>query len=108
MTSPRRSRGRSTTTTLPYLFTAGVIGGITGTGGGANKTWAFQPTSLTSSPLGMFTEEYGDDVLTDWWQLLGGVAESFTLTGDNTMGPLQLSANLRSHSGSPPARPTIR
>ena len=43
----------------------------------------------------MFTEEYGDDVLTDWWQLLGIVAESFTLTGNNDMGPLQISANLR-------------
>ena len=79
---------------LPYLFTAGIIGGITATGATA-KQWAFQPTSLTSSPLGMFTEEFGDDVLTDWWQLIGTVAESFTLTGDNTMGPLQISANLR-------------
>lgn len=78
----------------PYLFSAGVIGGITPTGGTA-KSWTHQPTSLTASPLGMFTEEYGDDVLTDWWQLLGAVADSFTLTGDNTMGPLQVSASMR-------------
>lgn len=78
----------------PYIFDAGLVGGVTVTGATA-KTWPYQPPSLTSSPLGMFTEQYGDDVLTDWWQLLGVVAESFTLTGDNTMGPLQLSANLR-------------
>lgn len=78
----------------PYIFDAGLIGGVTVSGATA-KTWPYQPTSLTSSPLGMFTEEYGDDVLTDWWQLLGGVAESFTLTGDNSLGPLQLSANMR-------------
>ena len=82
----------------PYLFSAGLIGGITPTGGGADKTWAFQPTSLTASPLGMFTEEYGDDVTTDWWQLLGIVAESFTLTGNDDMGPLEVSANLRGAS----------
>ncbi len=82
---------------LPYLFTAALVGGITPTGATA-KSWAFQPPSLTSSPLGMFTEEYGDDVLADWWQLLGTVCESFTLTGDQTMGPLQLSATLRSAS----------
>lgn len=80
----------------PYLFTAGLVGGITPSGGGSDKTWTFTPPSLTSSPLGMFTEQFGDDVLTDWWQLLGTVFESFTLTGDNTMGPLQLSGNLRS------------
>jgi len=78
----------------PYLFTAGLVGGITPTGG-TDKTWVFTPPSLTASPLGMFTEQYGDDVLTDWWQLNGVVAESFSLTGDNTMGPLQVSANLR-------------
>lgn len=79
---------------LPYLLSALLVGGITPTGATA-KTWAFQPPSLTSSPLGMFTEEYGDDVLTDWWQLLGGVMESATLTGDQSMGPLQLSGTMR-------------
>jgi len=78
----------------PYLFSAGLVGGITPTGGTA-KSWAFQPPSLTASPLGKFTEEFGDDVTTDWWQLLGGSAESFTLTGDASMGPLQVSANMR-------------
>ncbi len=82
----------------PYLFTAGIIGGIAPSGGGAAKTWTHVPTSLTASPLGMFTEEFGDDVLTDWWQLMGTVFESWTLTGDNTMGPLQLSGNTRSAS----------
>lgn len=78
----------------PYLFASSLVGGVTPTGG-TDKTWVFQPPSLTSSPLGMFTEEYGDDVLTDWWQLLGGIMESFTLTGDQSMGPLMLSGTMR-------------
>lgn len=79
---------------VPYLFSAGLIGGITPTGATA-KSWGFQPPSLTMSPLGKFTEEYGDDVTTDWWQLIGGSAESFTLTGDGSMGPLEASVNMR-------------
>jgi hypothetical protein len=78
-----------------YLFDCGLLGGVVVAGGGAAKTWTYQPPSLTASPLGMFTEEYGDDVLTDWWQLTGGIMEDFTLTGDNSMGPLQLAGNMR-------------
>lgn len=79
----------------PYAAEVSLIGGITPTGAGTAKTWTHQPTSLTVSPLQMVTEQFGDDVTTDWFQLIGGVAEQLTLTGNEDMGPVQVALNMR-------------
>jgi hypothetical protein len=87
---------------FPYLASTTLIGGITPTGGGAAKTWTFTPTSLTASPLTFITEEFGDDVgdpagetPADWFQLVGGLAETLTLTGNEDMGPVEVSIGMR-------------
>lgn len=89
---------------LPHVFSASLHGGVTASGGGTAKTWAFQPdfTNIASTPLGMLTEEYGDDVgdpsgetPADWFQLVGGVFETIRLAGVVGEGPLQLTSTLR-------------
>lgn len=78
-----------------YAAETGLVGGKTPSGGGAAKTWTHQPASLTVDPLTFLTEEFGDDVTDDWFQLVGGHAESVTLTGNEDMGPLQVAVNMR-------------
>jgi hypothetical protein len=50
--------------------------------GATAKTWTFQPASLTADSVVLLTEEFGDDVTTDWFQLFGGTAESLTFSGE--------------------------
>lgn len=78
---------------LPWYLSAAVKSGVSPTGGTA-KTWTFQAASLTADPLGYITEQFGDGVLTDWYQFFGGVAEEFTLSGDATT-PMEASLNMR-------------
>ena len=70
---------------LPYVYAAGIMGGITPTGGGTAKTWAFEASSLTADPFEYFTDEWGDDTTSsDGITAFGGVADAFTLGfGDN-------------------------
>ena len=78
----------------PWLASASLEGVSTPTGGTA-KTWTHQPTSLTVEPLGLFTVQMGDDVTTDWFQMVGGLLESLELSGPDDMGPVTVSANWR-------------
>jgi hypothetical protein len=64
------------------------------TGGGTAKTWTIQPASLTADPIDLITEEFGDDVTTDWFQLFGGTAETLTLSGELTT-PVETNLGLR-------------
>jgi hypothetical protein len=66
---------------LPWYFSAAIKSGITPTGGGAAKTWTHQADSLTRPIAGYITEEFGDDVLVDWYQFFGGIAESLEISG---------------------------
>lgn len=79
---------------LPWYLSAAIKSGVTPTGGGTAKTWTHQAASLTADPLGYITEEFGDGVLTDWYQFFGGVAEEFSVSGDAT-APLEASLNMR-------------
>ena len=45
------------------------------TGGGTAKTWSCDPASATLDELDPYTYEFGDDVLTDWYQDGDGVLE---------------------------------
>jgi hypothetical protein len=85
-----------------YPLNTTLITVTTPTGGGAAKTWTFQPTSLTAPPLTFITEQFGDDVgdpagetPADWFQLIGGLAETLTLTGNEDMGPVEISVAMR-------------
>ncbi len=76
---------------LPAIF-AGFFGNNEApTGGGDAKFWSWHPASLTADPQDVFTYEFGDDVLDDWYQLRDGILESFELTGPEGLGPLTAS-----------------
>ena len=79
----------------PWLASASLVGVSAGTGGGAAKTWIHQPASTTADPLGLFTVQMGDDVTTDWFEMVGGVLESLELNGPDDMGPVTVSAQWR-------------
>jgi hypothetical protein len=61
-------------------------------GGGTAKTWTHQPASLTVDDFDFFTYEFGDDVLTDWFQLRDGVVTEWEVSGTD-QGPLTGSVN---------------
>lgn len=80
---------------IPRLM-AGFFGGNEApTGGGTAQTWTHEPASLTNDPVDLFTGEFGDDVLTDWYQFRDGVIESFEITGNEGLGPLAASIDWR-------------
>lgn len=63
------------------LIMSGFFGGqVVPTGGGTAKTWTHQPASETVDEFDPFIYEFGDDVLTDWYQLRDGIIESFEIT----------------------------
>ena len=77
---------------LPSRLAAGLMGGITATGGGAAKTWTYQVASLTADSFDYFTVESGDDTsATDGIQAYGGVADSLEETMDEGLGPWTFS-----------------
>lgn len=70
-------------------------GGVTPTGAGDAKTWSHAPASETLDAQDPFTYQFGDDVLTDWFQLGDGIIESFEITGPDGLGALSGSATWR-------------
>ena len=74
----------------------GFFGGdVAPTGGGTAKTWTHSPASATVDELDPFTYEFGDDVLTDWYQFGDGVVESFEITGPEGLGALSMTTSWR-------------
>ncbi len=80
---------------IPLLLSGTFGDGVTTAGGGTTKTWTYAPASLTSDAVDVFTYEFGDDVLDDWFQLSDGIIESLTVTGPETMGALTADATWR-------------
>lgn len=78
---------------VPYLFASGVKGGVSATGGTA-KSWTFQAASLTADDFDYFTDQWGDDVTTDWIHGGSGVADSFELTFDEGLGVVTGSVDM--------------
>lgn len=79
---------------LPWYVAAAVKSGTTPSGGGSAKTWTQVATSLTRPIAGYITEEFGDDVTVDWYQLFGGIGESLEISGTGN-DALQLSLGMR-------------
>jgi len=80
---------------LPLLLSAFFGGQVAPTTSGSAHTWTYDPASLTVDELDQFTYEFGDDVLTDWYQLGDGVLESFEIAGPDGLGPLTSSMTWR-------------
>lgn len=81
---------------LPLIL-GGVLGGeVDPTGGGAAKTWTYDPAAV--APLDdpdLFTYEFGDDVVSDWYQLGDGILDSVEITGPEGLGALTTSMTWR-------------
>lgn len=80
---------------LPKLF-AGIFGGnVSPTGGGVAKTWPFDPDVEDPDDRDLFTYEFGDNILTDWFQYVDSVVESIEITGPDGLGALTASVTWR-------------
>jgi hypothetical protein len=85
---------------IPLLFSAMFGAQVSPTGGPA-FTWNWKPAA--AAPLDeadTHTYEFGDDVVTDWFQLGDGFLETLTITGPEGLGPISVSESWRFGSGS--------
>lgn len=79
---------------LPIRLSAGLMGGISPTGGGTAKTWTYQVASLTADAFDYWTDEFGDDTeATDTIIAFGGVADTLEETLPEGLGPWEFSDN---------------
>jgi hypothetical protein len=85
---------------LSQMFSGFFGGDVAPTGGGTAQTWHFLPASATVDELDPYTYEFGDDVLTDWFQLGDGILESVEITGPEGLGALTASMSWRFGSAS--------
>jgi hypothetical protein len=88
----------------PYAWAASVKGGVSPTGATA-KSWVFQAASLTPDDFDYFTDQWGDDVVTDWIHGGSGVANQFEIGFDEGLGVFTGSLDMvyaRAHLASGP------
>jgi hypothetical protein len=94
----------------PWLWALLLKSSGAPTGGGTAKTHTFQAASLTADPFAYVTDQWGDDVTTDW--LIGGsgiINELTTGFGDD-LGAWDVSAALiyaRANIGGPTGGLTV-
>lgn len=79
---------------LPLLLSGFFGGGVNGTGTPA-VTRLYSPASTTLDAIDTFTYEFGDDVVTDWYQLGDGILESVEINGPEGLGALDTSMTWR-------------
>jgi hypothetical protein len=70
-------------------------GEIEPTGGGTAKTWTYAVNSTTVDEPDPYTYQFGDDVLTDWYQFGDCILEGFEISSPNGKGPLAMSMDWR-------------
>lgn len=83
---------------LAIVYSAGLKGGVSPTGGGAAKTWTFQAGSTAPDAFDYYSDEWGDETSdgsgTDGIQGIGGVLDSFSLSFGEDLLPFQLDGSL--------------
>lgn len=79
------------------LVMCGFFGGgeVPVAGAGDIETWTHEPSSTAIDEPDVFSYEFGDDVLTDWYQFGDGIIESFEFTAPVGLGPLSCSTTWR-------------
>jgi hypothetical protein len=80
---------------LPLMLSAFWGDEVVPSGGGTAKTWLYEPSSTTADILDHFTYQFGDDVLTDWYQLGDGILENLEFEGPEGLGPVTASMTWR-------------
>lgn len=78
---------------IPLIMSGFFGGDVAPSGGGTAKTWAWDPASETIDDPDLYTYEFGDDVLTDWFQDVDGIITSFEIAGPVGLGPLTASTD---------------
>lgn len=85
--------GKEAYNDAPYLWAGLIKGGVTPTGTTA-KTWTFQAASLTADDFEYLTDEWGDDVTSDYIIGGSGVIDSLELGFDEELSAWDVSADL--------------
>ncbi len=80
---------------LPAMLSAFFGGQVAPTPSVTAETWSYDPASTTVDEVDPFTYEFGDDVVTDWFQLGDGILESVEFTGPEGLGVLTASMSWR-------------
>jgi hypothetical protein len=81
---------------IPLLLSGFFGGGVTGTPNGTAFDYAYAPASTTPlDDIDVFTYNFGDDVLDDWFELGDGILESLEVTGPEGLGPITTSMGWR-------------
>jgi len=81
---------------LPLELGAVLGGTVAPTTTGTSEAWSWTPASLTVVAPDIYTYEFGDDVVTDWYQLGDGLIETLEITGTRDPdGPLTSSMSWR-------------
>jgi hypothetical protein len=78
---------------LPYLYSAGLKGGVTPTGATA-KSWVYQVASLTADDFDYFTDQWGDDVSSDFITGGSGVINTLELAFGDDLSAWTVNAEL--------------
>ena len=77
------------------LYAGLIVGGQTGSGGGANKAWTFTGASTTADAYDLFTAEWGDEVAGDQFQYADGIVDKLVLSWPQDLGPVTHQADWR-------------
>ena len=82
---------------LPLMLSATLGGAVDGvpTGGGTDVIWTYEPESDGTDTQDVFTYEFGDDVVTDWFQFGDCIIETLEISGPEGLGPLTASMSWR-------------
>jgi hypothetical protein len=78
---------------LPLMLSAIFGNDETPAGAGTAKTWAWEPSALTPDDFDLHTYQFGDDVTTDWYQLINGILTQLQFSTSETGGPMTASMN---------------
>jgi hypothetical protein len=94
----------------PWLFALTLKAGVSAVGGGAAKTHTFTPASTSADTFAYMTDQWGDDVTTDWIHGGSGIVNELTLSFDEELGALDVdTANIyaRAAFGGPTGALTV-
>ncbi len=81
---------------LPAMMAASLAGTSSPTTTSTSEAWVWTPSPNTIVARDVFTYEFGDDVVTDWYQLTDGLLETLEITGSRDPdGPLTASMSWR-------------
>lgn len=77
----------------PFLWSGLIKGGVSPTGATA-KTWTWQAASLSADTFAYYTDEWGDDVTTDWINAGSGIIDELELGFGEDLSAFDINATL--------------